>query len=260
MEDNLEPDFEQNLAFLVLPDLDYSAQLFAIRNELARHREFGRNFLEKITKAEEVARRADGLMAMLLWDKRTELCEQSVYQDAAYSMAAVGMLAPFAESVFHQAFLNIRKLFVKPDSGLPLHARWEGSDIDQWDCHYIWIKGRRESNLVKGIMQLSAATGLLDYLPENLEQVLNALFLYRNKMFHHGLEWPSVERLGFEKTIQRNKWEQWFDSARRGNDPWIFFLSAVFIDCCIDCLEATLVGVGRYVKASVTSSSAVSSK
>ena len=29
---------------------------------------------------------------------------QSVFQDAAHSMAAVGMLAPFVESLFKQAF------------------------------------------------------------------------------------------------------------------------------------------------------------
>ncbi len=83
-------------------------------------------------------------------------------------------------------------------------------------------------------MQLAEATGLKPHLPPKIDEILKALFAYRNLMFHNGLEWPEDTRAAFEERIQKREWPaDWFDKATSGDAVWVFYMSDTFIDHCL---------------------------
>lgn len=237
-------------ASLVLSDLDYESQLAAIHYALKGHREADEAFKREIAEIEEIARKTSGMRNEQAVHEWVDRLHRSVYEDAARSMAAIGMLAPMMESVFYQAFQGIRRetherLGLAPGA----HARWRQPAEDQWDCHFAWSNGRRSTNLVAGIMQLADATGLIAHLPQGLEHTLQALFEYRNKMFHHGFEWPVEERKRFAKRISETEWpSDWFEKASSGSTPWVFYMSEVFIEHTVQMIDAIIEGIGEYCK------------
>src|SRR5262249_45747947 len=127
-----------------------------------------------------------------------DLFQETVYAEAAYSMGAVGMLAPFLETIFHQAFLAMGRELYSEATPPPSHDRWTMTTAEKWDCRYVLENRKLKKNLVKGVLQISEATGVLSYLPSDLQLRLQALFSYRNAMFHNGFEWPQQERDKFE--------------------------------------------------------------
>lgn len=115
-----------------------------------------------------------------------------VYQGAAHSMAALGMIAPLFESMFYHAFQGIRKWHYRDARHSGGSRKGAITDVEQlWDCRLLHNSATRklEKKLVLGIYQLAEAVGLTPYLPNDLHITLGALFSYRNKMFHNGLEW-----------------------------------------------------------------------
>lgn len=240
----------RDAACKVLPDLDYVAQLVAISHALRRHHEADEELQREIADIEEEAQRTSGLRNMVAVSERTDRLYTSVYQDAAHSMAAVGMLAPMIESMFYQAFQGIRQVFHSETKPPTNHARWQQPAEDQWDCHFVWSKGRRSENLVEGIMQLADAVGLKPHLPGDLQLTLQALFEYRNKMFHCGFEWSLHERHKFAKRIADAKWPaDWFATATSGGEPWVFYMTDAFVQRVIEMLDQVICGIGTYCKA-----------
>ena len=68
-------------------------------------------------------------------------------------------------------------------------------------------------------------------------------------MFHHGFEWPMKERHKFDKTIQQKGWPpEWFEKSETGDEPWVFYMSAQFIQHCLTTIDQVLEGVGTYLK------------
>jgi hypothetical protein len=53
-----------------------------------------------------------------------DLFQETGYAEAAYSMGAVGMLAPFLETIFHQAFLAMGRKLYSEAAPPPSHERW----------------------------------------------------------------------------------------------------------------------------------------
>lgn len=101
-------------------------------------------------------------------------------------------------------------------------------------------------DLTKGIIQISEALGLLERFPIDLGPRIEALFLYRNKMFHHGLEWPLRERTAFERKIR--SWPaEWFSKEELVPDPWLFLLSEKYISDTVIMIEAVLDDLGSFV-------------
>ena len=86
----------------------------------------------------------------------------AVYDGAARSMAAVGMLAPLIESL-------LKRLIRVQGWKWPEH----GSIVDQ--------------------MAQIVRENEIDQMPPAWEATLRALFDYRNRMFHQGFEWPRNE-------------------------------------------------------------------
>ena len=228
-------------------DLDYDSQLVAIRGLLSRQARADEELTDEIKEIESRAARMSGLRNQWAVDEWVDHIHHSVYQDAAHSMAAVGMIAPFVESVFSQAFQNIGGEMTKDTSPPSNHARWQRSAEDQWDCHFVWIGGRRKKDLVRGIMQLIDAISMTPYMPDDLESMLSALFEYRNKMFHCGFEWPLEERHRFNKRLNESGWpSDWFSKATSGGEPWIFYMSSVFIEHCLVRAEQIITGIGGF--------------
>lgn len=240
---------DSDLACVLLPDLDYRAQLIAIRTLLGRNEHFDTAIAEESRQLEQHARQTKGLLNEHIVDMWVDCLHESTYQKIAHSMAAVGMLAPLIETIFHQAFqamFHHRPAIANQEFN---HKRWQQSVKDQWDCHFVWEKGRRNKDLVKGILQLAEAVELTPYLPDDLEPTLQALFGYRNKMFHCGFEWPVEERQRFAKRIDESGWPvDWFVTATTGGEPWIFYLTDIFTSHCFDLVESVIEGLGAYAR------------
>ena len=241
------------LPYIVLPNLDYESQLKAINSLLSSHRKaddiISKDINEITNYLKNYTHDHGDFYNQYLHDERGERIHSSIYQSAAHSMSAIGMLAPFIESIFYQAFYGIRESFYKERELSITHPRWDHGDNDKWDCHYVWSKNTRRKDIVKGIIQLSEATGLLKHLPEDLEIMLTVLFSYRNKMFHCGFEWPIEERKKFSTRIKKEKWPaNWFNFATSDNEPWVFYLSSDFITHCLKIADSIIKGIGILIK------------
>ncbi len=230
----------------VLKNLGYDSQLVAIRKLLKLHKVVENDHLETINEAEEYAKTTTGIRNDYAVEHCIDLMHESAYQDAAHSMAAVGMLAPFVESLFYQAFCGIQKTFFEGVDLPNSHDRWQQPEKYMWDCHYVLDKGIRRRGIVEGILQTAEGVGLKEYLPNCLKQTLSALFSYRNMMFHNGFEWPIEKRKKFAESINNDWPKTWFQSATVNNEPWIFYLSDDFIVHCCNTIEEVFKGIGRF--------------
>ena len=132
-------------------------------------------------------------------------------------MAAVGMIAPFAESMFRLLL---------------------GRDLER--------KNLKRKGIDKKIIVLLSERGLLTYLPDHLEPTLSALFAYRNNMFHNGFEWTREKRSAFETDIISSAWPpDWFQKATTDGEPWMFDMSPTFVEHCVDTMELIAKGINK---------------
>ena len=138
-------------------------------------------------------------------------------------MSAVGMLAPFFESLFVAIFRGLQNR-QQDTTLLPLsNERKQALQDEYWNPRIVFRKGVRREDLALGIQQITDEIGLSEFLPQDYKKTLIALFTYRNKMFHLGLEWPKDERKKFSDMISQQNYPcEWFDSSTSGGDPWIF--------------------------------------
>jgi hypothetical protein len=241
---------DRDRAGLILDRADYEQQLTAITGLLARNKAADKQLELSGERIVAFIRKSSGSVQEHAIDESGENFYAMVYQGAAHSMAALGMIAPMYESMFFQAFQGIREVFRRTGVSLPAHAR-DGitKSDDFWDCHLVYserAKYKTRPDLVEGIVELADAIELT--LPDGLESLLQALFSYRNKMFHCGFEWPKNECLRFAKRIEEKNWEGWFDRSEHGEEPWIFYMSDDFIKRCLEMIDKVLDAFGRYCK------------
>ena len=141
-------------------DIDYIAQLSAAHALLQREKVADQLLTSTITKREEFVQNATGILnQMHAEDDWIDHMHTATYQAAARSMAAVGMLAPLAESLFYHSFSGIHRIL--ETNGIPV-----GSSVrpkEDWDCHhvYVWGKTSPRTDLVAGIIQLAESIGLV---------------------------------------------------------------------------------------------------
>ena len=220
-------------------DYDPRSQLNEIKDLLELLKSWEKELCDTIKKAQSDDTDEFG-------DHHVNLCHQSVYRDAAISMAAVGALAPFIEGLLVHMFRFLRDL--QAEQTLPGdHDRWKAASKIAWDPH-LWLNPkntRTQTGISTGTIQLLEALQIQDRFPKNLKQVLEALFQYRNKMFHNGTEWPVEVREKFESTIKDNRWDAWFSAARRGDQPWCFYMTQDLIDVCLETAESLLKGFAQ---------------
>lgn len=246
---------DRDLACLILQDLDYEAQIIAIEDILRHHKEIDTRTTTQIKELENFARKAIGLRNEQAVDEWVDLLNRSIYQDAAHSMVALGMLAPLIESLLFQAFQGIRlhyygALVIPPGTA---RAGMRKPD-DFWDCHFIFnakVKSKKEKDFVSGVAELAKAIHLTPHLPAQLPTTLKALFQHRNKMFHSGFEWPAKECASFAKIIAAEGWDAWFSSAKRNHVPFIFYMTDTLIEHLFHLLHKILEGFGAYCRGKV---------
>ena len=246
---NRDPMFlvQSNLTKIGL-NVNTGSQLKAIRDLLHRNRAADADLNEQITRAEKTAASENDLANVIASDQAVSLMHESVFQGAAHSMAAAGMLAPFLETIFFQCFRGIGSNWAAVQTLNCRHERWQSAHAIQWDCHNVIVKGRSRTDLVQGILQLADTIGLLPLLPATIEETLSALYAYRNKMFHHGFEWPPEERAAFQKRIDESKWPStWFERATVNREPWIFYMSDVFIEHGLNTADEVLMAFAEFV-------------
>ena len=243
MEDDLFREFGDNgweafeisnrdRTLFLLRQYDLEAQLLAIKDLVCRNRQSDEALAAQIKALDAEIRKSPDGHVYHLQDDWIDRLHNAVFQDAAHSMSAVGMLAPFVESLFVAVFNGVRE---DPD-GPPVSLRK-------------LRKGRKgHGGAVGGIIQHAASIGLEPFLPDAYTKTLSALFAYRNKMFHNGFEWPMEERHEFNEQIQKRGWpREWFKKSTSGEQPWIFYMSAEFIQHCLDTIDQVLEGVGAYL-------------
>ena len=173
----------------------------------------------RIRRAEEYASQALGAANEHAVNELIGLIQDSFYQDAAHSMVAIGMLAPFIESVFRQAFRGIHEELPRRD-------------------------------LEKNITKIVDKVGMREYMPNDLGPTLSALFAYRNNMFHGGFEWAPNDRQQFEKRLNSSDWpSDWFGRVTSGDEPWMFYMSRIFISHCLASIEQVITGIEKFLKA-----------
>jgi len=247
MDDFLSDFDDRDLGFFLFDFPDYDAQLAAIRGMVRLRKQADVEFDRELKEIEEFAKRANGRANEQAVDEWVDHLHGSVYQDAAHSMAAVGMLAPFFESLFTQGFLGIERRLRERGVKLTPHKRWTLPPKKRWDCHY--VSSSKRPNLVAGIFELAKLTDLAPNLPPHLNPTLNALFGYRNENFHNGFEWPPAKRAAFEKRITDKKWNShWFDRSTSGGEPWIIYMTHDFVAHCLTTIDQVLEGFGAFVR------------
>jgi hypothetical protein len=226
-EQMTELDLRDHLWLLELTP-DYEAQLMAIHRVLHRNRKAEVETTEEIQAIEKHAKdAADDMLSQRAVDEWVDRLHHSVYEDAAHSMSAIGLLAPYVESLFHQCFWQIGNKFGQVVTRNE-HPRWQATPDVLWNCHRT-TDGKVD--LTRGILELIDALNIAAQFPADLGKTLNALFGYRNKMFHHGFEWPIEERNRFAKRITDEQWpEGWFSRATHEGQPWIFYMTEAFIE------------------------------
>ena len=236
-------------ALFLIGERDLDSQLIAIKGVLRRNLETEKQ-VGKDIKALEAEIRAyageDEEYQRHMENYWVDTLHGTVFQDAAHSMSAVGMLAPFIESMFVSIFQGLR---ARAQETLSDDPRSEATQDQYWNPQIAFGKSGVRDDLVAGIAQLANSTGLQPYLPTDYKKALSALFSYRNNMFHNGFEWPIDVRQKFTSRISNEGWSNhWFLWASRGKDPWICYMTDMFIAECLQLIDQVLEGVGIYLE------------
>ena len=197
--------------------IDYYAQFMAARALLSRQDQWSAASSQQLQDSARRTLQTSGDEREWMVETHVELIHQSMYEDAARSMAAVGLLAPLIESLFKQLSRVLKRE---------------------------WPRRADAANTIVELVEAEAITAM----PQNLGPTLKALFEYRNKMFHHGLEWPPSERTAFAKRICDMDWpSSWFGEAMDGPEPRIFHLSPGFITHCLGLIEDVMAVVRSFL-------------
>ena len=165
-------------SLLVLEQMDCEEHLTAIAGLLRRNKVADEQLESERKEIIEFIRRSSGSRRRnTLIDESGENFYAMVYQSAVHSMAAVGMIAPMYETLFHQAFQGIRARYFGPTEIPPGHHREAMNARDYWDCHKYYDKDKSEvqENVASGIVQLAKAIGIKKHLPADLPKTLAAL-------------------------------------------------------------------------------------
>ena len=220
--------------------INLKAHLLAIKNLLQRNRKSDEELKREIESLIEQAEQQDED------DRWVWRAQDEAFQAAAHSMAAVGMLAPFVEMLFVRIFESIRNR--------KLHDPEPQSKEKKF-----WNPKQKKGGVSNGIKTLAEYSGLAEFLPDDYHKTVDALFCYRNAMFHNGFEWPEEECEKFQKASL--VWPQgWFESASRDGffksgveadlhpDTRRFDMQAKFIEHCLNTIDKVIEGFLEFVK------------
>jgi hypothetical protein len=240
-------------ALFLIGERDLDSQLIAIKGVLRRNREAEKQVAEEIKELDAHIRAYAGdseEYRQHMEGRWVDTLHGTVFQDAAHSMSAVGMLAPFIESLIVSIFQGLRERLDANEIRVVDTVRGPSSLAKFWDPRWVREDGTwRNAGLIRGTRQISDAIGLSPFLPEAFAAMHAALTAYRNSMFHNGFEWPLDERKRFGELIISEGWpDNWFNRSTSGGDPWIFYMSDEFIEHCLQTIDQVLEGIGGYLE------------
>ncbi len=233
-------------------NLDLEAQLLAIKDLLRRNRQADEDLEQRIKDLYEQAQQTTEVWRNSPYqdDRFVDETYQSFFQDAAHSMAAVGMLVPFLEAFFVASFQCVRDEVGRTKQATSEDQRTQALESKFLDLHSQFKKrsGKRQrEGFVAAIDQLARSIGLAPFFPNDYRKTLEALFQYRNKMFHLGFEWPEGECKKFQNRVEKGDWpSNWFLKYVRTEEPWIFCMSKEFIEHCLWTTDQVLDGFRTY--------------
>ena len=241
-----------------MKDLDFEAQLLAIKDLLRRNRQSDEDLEQRIKDLYEQAQRTTELRRNSPYqdDRFVDETYQSFFQDAAHSMAAVGMLTPFLEAFFVASVQCVRDEVGWTKQASSEDQRTQAVESACSDLYSVFKKRRKREGSVAAFDEFARSIGLARFFPNDYRKTLKALFQYRNKMFHYGFEWPEDERKKFQEKIQKKirdgKWpSNWFLKQVRTGETWIFCMSEEFIKHCLRTIEQVLDGFRTYYREKV---------
>ena len=201
---------------------NYESQCVAIRSVLQRNQEAEDQASARIRELEADIRRHRYPQHWADHHWVTQMHDWT-FLEAAHSMAAIGLIAPLIESLFSQT-------------------------VTYFKDAQTWKESRSRVGIAKAFLQIAENIDLRRHMPDDLDTTAPALFAYRNKMFHFGLEWPDRHLANFAKRVDSDGWTSYFSRAESGKDPWFFYMTKGFVDRCLDTVYDIIVGVGSHAR------------
>lgn len=242
---------DRDYLYTLVHNIDWQSQLLAVRLMLSRNRAAGEAFSKAIDEDAAQVRAYKGPHHDHWSDQHVDMLHESVYRDAAESMAAIGMIAPLVESTLGQSLAALGDMYVRKNISPGDHKRWKraGDHAARWSCQFYFdSKGEAKSNIIAGMPQLAEASGLDKFLSQDFMTWFEAMFTYRNFMFHGGFEWTIDRRELFEKAIEENGWDRLFSCSTTNGRPWIYYIENEAIDALPVIVEDMLDSLGRFAK------------
>ncbi|UFW64428.1 hypothetical protein RlegWSM1455_23560 [Rhizobium laguerreae] len=231
--------------------IDWQSQLLAVRLMISRNRLAGEAFSKAIEDEAAELKAYNGPHHDHYVEHHVDMMHESVYRDAAESMAAIGMIAPLVESTLGQSLAALGDMYDRKSIHPGNHKRWKRAENheDRWNCQF-YFNGKKEAknNIILGLPQLAGACGLDKFLSQDFMVWFEAMFTYRNFMFHGGFEWTIERRDFFEKEIEKKGWDQFFTCSTTDRRPWIYYIKDEAIVALPTMVESMLDGLGRFAK------------
>jgi hypothetical protein len=246
---------DSDYIYSLIDNVEWDSQLRAISLVISRNKKAREDFSAYINQNEEDLKAYNGPYHDHYVDEHIDLLHETVYRDAAESMAAIGMIAPMVESVLCQSLAALGRMYHEKKMSPPAHKRWTRADKAnctwevRWNCQ-IKITNNYEvrHNIFDGFPQLAEACGLDRYLSADFMAWFKAMFNYRNYMFDGGFEWSVGNRQKFAKMIEREGWQRFFNCSTSGEMPWIYYLTDETINDMPDRVGKMLDELGQFAK------------
>ena len=124
-------------------NLDFEAQLLAIKDLLRRNRQADEDLEQRIKDLYEQAQQTTEVWRNSPYqdDRFVDETYQSFFQDAAHSMAAVGMLVPFLEAFFVASFQCVRDKVERTKQATSEDQRMQAWESKFLDLHSQFKRG-----------------------------------------------------------------------------------------------------------------------
>ncbi|TBE02316.1 hypothetical protein [Rhizobium ruizarguesonis] len=242
---------DRDYLYTLVHNIDWQAQLRAVRLMISRNRQAGEAFSKAIEDDAAEVRTYDGPHDDHWVNQHVDMIHESVYRDAAESMAAIGMIAPLVESTLGQSLAALGDMYDRNNISPGKQERWTRAQKHKarWNCQFYYNDKKEEkNNIILGMPQLAGACGLDKFLSQEFMSWFEAMFTYRNSMFHGGFEWTVDRRELFEKSVEKNGWDRFFSCSTTNGRPWIYYIKDEAIDALPTMVENMLDSLGRFTK------------
>ncbi|MGO7821237.1 hypothetical protein ACC684_28715 [Rhizobium ruizarguesonis] len=242
---------DRDYLYTLVHTIDWQSQLLAVRLMISRNRRAGEAFSKAIEDEEAEVKAYNGPHQDHYVGHYVDMVRESVYRDAAESMAAIGMIAPLIESTLGQSLAALGDMYDRKNISPGKHERWTRAEKHKarWNCQF-YYNGKKEAknNIILGMPQLAGACGLHKFLSQDFMTWFEAMFTYRNFMFHGGFEWTIERRDFFEKESQKKGWDRFFTCSTTNDRPWIYYINDEAIVAFPTMVESMLDSLGRFTK------------